>query len=573
MLDVTIMNRVHQMSRNAMFLLTDLRTSNPSRSRATTPSSSTTSNFTSPKHRASSPTRDPARRTRSSSTGSPPPHLRRHASDTTWQKHDDEDDMLLHTLDMHAPRTLAGDTAESIDDDDEYEEEGESGEETDETEDEEELQLRRVQSDLHTTPTKRLSRTRGSINKGNISIDTHTRVLPSISEPNSGGRRRTRGRRMSDGDLQAAKSSAPIATNTGVTQPTPNSDEQNSASVAAMPRARPHLAHQNSKSKSTNTAHKLALSSWTGASSLKVVLTNEEDLIAPSPSQPLFDADWISSLIHSEKPLGPSLSQSIQSLQTALLLRVKLLQELNRAFQAGYTRPLVDDVLGIIWRGHVIRHIQTSSSLRARNKETEDVLLFFYKHLGQTLNTLDMEHADRAVWSRIKTILHFFSIDFHTQDVDIILGSGMLAVLSRFIQKEDAAESSRNRRRSSTFGTPGMMTRSLLDPSQQSLAISMSKSLVDDEMALAVRMKSWAWLTFMYLTTNLLARPFSHQSKHQQYVLASSVGQQLTTMLKDHIQRLGRAARSGSVNPITQNGLAQAQQAKIDAQLVRHDDA
>jgi hypothetical protein len=62
--------------------------------------------------------------------------------------------------------------------------------------------------------------------------------------------------------------------------------------------------------------------------------------------------------------------------------------------------------------------------LRSHNDETEDALLFFYQHLGQALNRQSIEVDRETTWARIQTILHFFTVEFRTQDCDTILGSG-----------------------------------------------------------------------------------------------------------------------------------------------------
>ena len=175
-------------------------------------------------------------------------------------------------------------------------------------------------------------------------------------------------------------------------------------------------------------------------------------------------------------------------------------------------------MLSIIHQVKLVADIQTSASLRSRNPSTEDGLLFFYKHLGQTLTRQRLLHGDRAGWMRLRVILLFFSAPFSDDDVDLILGSGMLSVLARFIQRADKA-----------LGSAGADSVAAFD---------------DDELSAIFRYKSWAWQIFLHLSTFLLSQPQSSRSKHHKYLLAATVGQQLTIQLQQSLSRLRRLAEN-----------------------------
>jgi hypothetical protein len=140
------------------------------------------------------------------------------------------------------------------------------------------------------------------------------------------------------------------------------------------------------------------------------------------------DTEWITDLIQTDALLAPELSASIPALATALSFRVQLLHEVNTAFSQGYTDAIVDDLLPILYRAKLVKYIQSSSSVRSRQPETDDALLFFYKHLATTLaqqtqtQTLSTQDGQRNGWLRINTILHFFSQPFQAHDTDLILG-------------------------------------------------------------------------------------------------------------------------------------------------------
>ena len=268
------------------------------------------------------------------------------------------------------------------------------------------LLLQRTQSDRFGSPLRQSS-----------SPHLHPMALWSSNSPNAPPRvslspppllMSAYGRRSSESD--AAHNAAADG---GMREPAPARDQAAVFSATTSILTAPQPAH--SALRDVN-----ALSSWTGASldplySSSAAAALEGAGVPPASS---FDDAWIAALVRSPMSLTSSLSSSIAALQTALLSRVDLLTLLNESFRAGHTTQLVDDVLSIIQQAHVVSDIQTSSSLRSRNPHTEDGLLFFYKHLGQTLTRQRFTHGDRAAWSRLRVILLFLSVRFGEDDVD-----------------------------------------------------------------------------------------------------------------------------------------------------------
>ena len=346
------------------------------------------------------------------------------------------------------------------------------------------------------------------------------------------------GRRASESDASVNTSiSSDIDGSTE--QPTRDSSLSFSATTSVLPAASASPVRDAS-----------ALSSWTGAS-LDPIYSAHSSLLSPAdptvhaPPASSYDDVWLAKLVHCPVSLTSSLSSSISSLQTALQSRVNLLHLLNSAFRSGHTQQLVDDVLSLLHQARVISDIQTSSSVRSRSSGVDDGLLFFYKHLGQTLNKQRFVHGDRAAWLRLRCILLFFSAEFSSDDVDIILGSGMLSVLARFIQRADRAltltqQQQQQQQPLQTGGTVPMRERAVSssDPTGAAAAFD------DDERAAMLKYRTWAWQVFLYLTTFLLSQPQSAKSKHHRYLLASTVGQQLTLQLHAAITRIRRYAES-----------------------------
>ena len=339
------------------------------------------------------------------------------------------------------------------------------------------------------------------------------------------------GRRASESDASANTSLTADADS--AEQPTRDSSLSFSATTSALPPVSASPMRDAS-----------ALSSWTGASLDPIY--SAHSLLSPvdpsvyCPPASAFDDVWLAKLVHCPVSLTSSLSSSISSLQTALQSRVNLLHLLNSTFRAGHTQQLVDDVLSLIHQARVIADIQISSSVRSRSSGVDDGLLFFYKHLGQTLNKQRFVHGDRAAWLRLRCILLFFSAEFSSDDVDIILGSGMLSVLARFIQRAD---------RALTLTSQQPLPAGLAVPVREravsaSDATGAAAAFDDDERSAMLKYRTWAWQVFLYLTTFLLSQPQSAKSKHHRYLLASTVGQQLTMQLHAAITRIRRYAES-----------------------------
>ena len=342
------------------------------------------------------------------------------------------------------------------------------------------------------------------------------------------------GRRASESDA-SVNTSVTSDVDGGAEQPTRDSSLSFSATTSVLPAASASPVRDAS-----------ALSSWTGAS-LDPIYSAHSSLLSPAdptvycPPASSYDDVWLLKLVHCPVSLTSSLSSSISSLQTALQSRVNLLHLLNSTFRSGHTQQLVDDVLSLIHQARVISDIQTSSSVRSRSSGVDDGLLFFYKHLGQTLNKQRFVHGDRAAWLRLRCILLFFSAEFSADDVDIILGSGMLSVLARFIQRADRALSLTQQQPQQPAGGAMPVRERAVSSSEPTGAAA---AFDDDERAAMLKYRTWAWQVFLYLTTFLLSQPQSAKSKHHRYLLASTVGQQLTVQLHAAITRIRRYAES-----------------------------
>ena len=429
----------------------------------------------------------------------------------------------------------------------EFDEAGEDDDDGDEDEEDEEekadrdrwLLLKRTQSDRVGGSPMRLS---ASPNRPSppplhsTSPSTHSRQ--SLSPPPL--LMSAYGRRASESDAAQSLGPSSAAASDGEAGVS-SASRQSAASFSATTSVLSSLPPSSASLRDVN-----ALSSWTGASldplytGAASSLLSEASMAPPASS---FDDSWIASLIRCPTSLTSSLSSSVRSLQTALLSRVDLLQLLNGAFRSGRTSQLVDDVLPLIHSAHVVADIQTSSSLRSRNPSTEDGLLFFYKHLGQTLSRQRFVHGDREVWLRLRCVLLFFSVRFCDDDADLILGSGMLSVLARFIQRaERALAQGTGGVHLSAGGAPLVRERSVSATDPSSAAASGGAPFDEDERAAMFRYKTWAWQVFLHLTSFLLAQPASTKSKHHRYLLASTVGQQLTIQLQHALSKLRRYA-------------------------------
>ena len=432
------------------------------------------------------------------------------------------------------------------------------------------LLLRRVQSDLFASP-MRAAASGSMAHISNLDLGA-TSSMPAASTPHQA-------RRLSDSDLNV-----PIAL--GAAGPG-ESDRPGTANSDAS-----------------------ALSSWTSttvraAAASPPVEGDEED---SSAAQRLFESDWLARLMTHDQRLSDSIGFSVRFLTSSMTNRIKLLQLINSAFQAGHTQQIVDDLLPLVWNARILKDIHSSNSLRSSNQG--DALLFFYQHLSQTLGKINIEPESvqqtaamasfslaqgstptsgalssshrghlRVLYSRIRTILRYFSLDASQTDSDIILGSGMLTVLPRFIARLDHAQGEHQHRLHTQlyhpFVTPLTFAPASLSSSAEDLralkdAVSRSTSgntnlvlassappaalvsppasslwLWDDAVRLSSTSQRWSWHIFCYLSSFLLGQPLSRHTAQQRYVLASTVSRQLNAMVQEHIQRIQQAIVSG----------------------------
>ena len=522
-LDPAVMRAMLLMASNAMFLVFDLNNTRPAVSGVGGALSSQSSPFGS----------------RAGSNFSSPQPRQRRLPESQMRMVVDDADITSSTQttgsEQRERQRAAVVTFEQSDSD--TDDDGEAGDEEEEREVEQSardraLDLKRTQSDRFGSP-MRLSAS--SSPQGVPALVTASSQSPSIyarislSPPPL---------LMSAYGRRASESDASV--NTSLTSDVDSSEQQtreSSLSFSATTSVLPAASSSPMRDAS-------ALSSWTGASLDPIY--SAHSLLSPvdpsvyCPPASAFDDIWLAKLVHCPVSLTSSLSSSISSLQTALQSRVNLLHLLNSTFRAGHTQQLVDDVLSLIHQARVIADIQTSSSVRSRASGVDDGLLFFYKHLGQTLNKQRFVHGDRAAWLRLRCILLFFSAEFSSDDVDIILGSGMLSVLARFIQRAD---------RALTHTQHQSLPTSISAPTRER-AVSASEATCsaavfdDDERAAMFKYRTWAWQVFLYLTTFLLSQPHSAKSKHHRYLLASTVGQQLTLQLHAAIARIRRYAET-----------------------------
>jgi hypothetical protein len=373
------------------------------------------------------------------------------------------------------------------------------------------------------------------------------------------------------------------------------------------------------------------LSSWT-STSLNVRAAPPPDADATeeeSTTHVPFEAEWLARLMSSEQRLSDSIGASIQWLTSTMQNRMKLLQLLNSAFQAGHTQELVDDVLGLCRK--VIRDIQASNSMRSAGQDTtQNVLLFFYQHLAQTLSRLDWHEAEvsvgvestrppepltllqsrstpllrpasvyppdasasasltalqrqqlRQVSSRIRTILSIFSMEVSPNDSELLLGSGLLSVLPRFIFKLHQAQLQHQQFLHAQLyqpnASPSASPQTLSRSSSQGLSVSIGAMtsapraspsassfwLTDEEVKLSTIGQNWSHQIFMYHCSSLLGLAPSPRTQQQRYVLAATLGRQLNSMVQDHLAKIQLAIATGFPFPTNATSFTQPIAARV----------
>jgi hypothetical protein len=161
--------------------------------------------------------------------------------------------------------------------------------------------------------------------------------------------------------------------------------------------------------------------------------------------------------------------------------------------------------------------------------------MFFYQNLGQALTALTNGPSQRETWARAKTILHFFCLEFQPQDCDLILGSGdthytfsILDVPASFLFCMSAQLPSLS------SGMLQALAQFLRNIDQEYCCLMTA--------AMVRRLRVWASHISLYLSSFLLSNVTENKRQHQLYVLASSVGKQMTGTLQSLLLRISGSA-------------------------------
>ena len=162
------------------------------------------------------------------------------------------------------------------------------------------------------------------------------------------------------------------------------------------------------------------------------------------------ESDWLAELMRSAAPLDETVRLSIERVRTASSLRLHLVQCLVAAMQNPEVPSAlahacsVDHLLPVVWKvlspaSHA--HVLHPVSLRAPG--ASELLSVFYCHLARTVQdeaALLSASAGPGCgirWLRVKRALHFFTLDFHPQDFDVLVTSAALPALLRLIHVLD----------------------------------------------------------------------------------------------------------------------------------------